>query len=292
MSPLPEEIQQRESLIQLIQTFISNLFTEVDESGQSHSSCSISVFGSQAAGLILPSSDIDMVVFFKPSDSTSGKDASNPIVIDGKETDTPPDTDASNNIDYKPLIQMYEAFRDSEEWKDQLTYLELILESRIPLLKFTYGPSNISVDISMEQPLGPQAATLCLQYMDALPALRPLTMVLKYFLLARGLNEPFSGGMGSYALLLMIVSFLQQREREERQRNRSVSRKGSSHNNNASVGGMNLGGLLLDFLELYGFDFNYIMKKHSMYLFLILLHTFMRFNFIKMIDLKFTKFCH
>jgi len=276
MSPLPEEIQYRQSLIQRIQSFIINLFTVgEDKEKRKIPSCTISIFGSQATGLILPSSDIDMVVCFNtntPSTAT-GNDSSNPIILDGNEDDErKQDSSTSSTSNNKPLIQMFEAFRDSEEWKDEFSYFELILESRIPILKFTHGPTNISVDISIDQPLGPQTATLCLQYMDALPALRPLTIVLKYFLHARGLNEPFSGGMGSYALFLMIVSFLQHREREERERHRmnhiSARKNGTSsssnnNNHNTNVGGMNLGALLMDFLELYGMDFNYVTTAMS-----------------------------
>ena len=47
--------------------------------------------------------------------------------------------------------------------------------------------------------------------MDAMPPLRPLVLVLKFFLAQRGLNETFTGGVGSYMLQLMVVSFLQQR---------------------------------------------------------------------------------
>ena len=47
-----------------------------------------------------------------------------------------------------------------------------------------------------------------------MPPLRPLTFILKYFLKARVLNEPYSGGVGSYMLQLLIVSFLQHRERD------------------------------------------------------------------------------
>lgn len=36
-----------------------------------------------------------------------------------------------------------------------------------------------------------------------------LVLVLKQFLLQRDLNEVFTGGIGSYSLFLMAVSFLQ-----------------------------------------------------------------------------------
>jgi len=67
--------------------------------------------------------------------------------------------------------------------------------------------------------------------------------VLKFFLAQRGLNETFTGGVGSFLLQLMVVSFLQQRYRTDRA--------------TGFASAPNLGALLLELLELYGRDFNY-----------------------------------
>ena len=80
--------------------------------------------------------------------------------------------------------------------------------------------------------------------MDALPPLRPLTFVLKYFMAARGLNQPYTGGVGSFLLQMMIVSFLQHRERDDK-----INRRLSVPN---------LGALLLEFFEFFSTDFNFI----------------------------------
>jgi DNA polymerase sigma len=53
------------------------------------------------------------------------------------------------------------------------------------------------------------AAKLVTQFIDDYPCLFPLALVLKQFLSQRRLNEPFNGGVGSYSLIAMIVSFLQ-----------------------------------------------------------------------------------
>ena len=118
----------------------------------------------------------------------------------------------------------------------------------MPLVKFTISPHDIDVDVCFDQPHGPESAELMHRFMESMPPLRPLTFVLKYFLASRDINKPFTGGIGSYLLQLMIVSYLQHRARED------VSRQQDG-------GGMrhyNLGSLLLDFLELYGVDFNYV----------------------------------
>lgn len=45
--------------------------------------------------------------------------------------------------------------------------------------------------------------------MRDMPTLPYLVLVLKQFLLQRDLNEVFTGGISSYSLILLTVSFLQ-----------------------------------------------------------------------------------
>lgn len=71
------------------------------------------------------------------------------------------------------------------------------------------------------------------------PGLGKLVLVLKQFMLQRNLSEAFSGGISSYSLILMCISFLQLHPRD---------------NFHAQS---NLGVLLLEFFELYGLRFNY-----------------------------------
>ena len=50
---------------------------------------------------------------------------------------------------------------------------------------------------------------MCFVRLQKYPVLPKLVLVLKQFLLQRDLNEVFTGGIGSYSLFLMAVSFLQ-----------------------------------------------------------------------------------
>ena len=72
------------------------------------------------------------------------------------------------------------------------------------------------------------------------PSLSKLVLVLKQFLYQRSLNEVFTGGISSYSLILMTISFLQLHPRMD-----------------ASSDRANLGVLLIEFFELYGRYFNY-----------------------------------
>lgn len=66
---------------------------------------------------------------------------------------------------------------------------------------------------------------------------KPLMILIKYILKQKQLNEVYTGGIGSYSLFLMIISFLQQ--------------------TNIRLSKASLEELLIDFCELYGCEFNY-----------------------------------
>jgi len=83
--------------------------------------------------------------------------------------------------------------------------------------------------------------------MKKYPETKPLVFVLKYFLYFHGQNEVYLGGLGSYALTLMIVFFIQ--------KHADMFRKVSTSDD--QEGEMDLGLLLRGFLRFYGFDFDY-----------------------------------
>ena len=163
MEPLPQEIQQREALIEELRSTVHDIFGDTAE---------MQVFGSQATGLYLPTSDIDIAVQSIP----------------GKATE-----ESESSYVGSPL-QRFAAAMDAPAWRNRLSYLESITATRIPLVKFTVAETNISVDVSFDSHGGVDAAALVRQFLDALPALRPLTIVLKYFLASRDLNAPYTGG--------------------------------------------------------------------------------------------------
>lgn len=258
MEPRQDEIRQREELVRKVTRLAEQTFGGRER-------CTVKVFGSQATGLFLPSSDIDLVLLIIPEENnkaaagasgnngkegggaaagTSSKqdDAESQKEREKREMEEWDATTASSSS-RSPLVVLGEALR--KHWIDDLSYLEIIENTRIPIVKFTHAPTNLSVDICLNQETGTKAAELVRRFGDAMPPLRPLTFVLKYFMAARGLNEPYTGGVGSFLLQMMIVSFLQHREREEFHASGSESI-------------LNLGALLLEFFELYGIDFNYV----------------------------------
>jgi non-canonical poly(A) RNA polymerase PAPD5/7 len=73
------------------------------------------------------------------------------------------------------------------------------------------GTGRFAVDISLNQSNGLRAVRIVNKLLNQLPALQSLVMVVKLFLNQRSLNEVYTGGLGSYAIICMSVSFLQVR---------------------------------------------------------------------------------
>ncbi|KAF2361044.1 PAP/25A-associated [Trinorchestia longiramus] len=167
------------------------------------------IFGSFRTGLYLPTSDIDLVVVGK--------------------------------WDHLPLRTLERALLDRNIAQPQ--NLKVLDRASVPIVKLTDALTDVKVDISFNMSSGVNSARLIKQYKKTHPELCKLVMVLKQFLLQRDLNEVFTGGISSYCLILMVVSFLQLHPRRE---------------HHACDGNeLNLGVLLLEFLELYGRHFNY-----------------------------------
>ena len=64
-------------------------------------------------------------------------------------------------------------------------------------------------DININSDDGYSMIPVIKTYLDTMPALRPLLLLVKAFLARKGLNSAATGGLGSYATTLLIISFLQ-----------------------------------------------------------------------------------
>lgn len=73
----------------------------------------------------------------------------------------------------------------------------------------TEKTTDVRVDISFNMNNGVKSAEMIKHYMSVYPMLPKLVLVLKQFLAQRDMNEVFYGGISSYSLILMVVSFLQ-----------------------------------------------------------------------------------
>ncbi|CAG9837125.1 unnamed protein product [Diabrotica balteata] len=172
------------------------------------SEAKVEIFGSYRTGLYLPTSDIDLVVIGKWS--------------------------------HLPLRTLEQEFLEKDvAVPDSIKVLD---KASVPIVKLTDKKTDIKVDISFNMCNGVKSAELIKNFIEKFPVLPKLVYVLKQFLFQRDLNEVFTGGISSYSLILMCISFLQLHPRQDIVQN----------------GHLNVGVLLIEFFELYGRKFNYI----------------------------------
>lgn len=167
--------------------------------------CKVEVFGSFRTGLYLPTSDIDVVIL--------GSGLKSPQI--------------GLNALSRALSQ-----------KGVAKKIQVIAKARVPIVKFVEKRSGVAFDISFDVNGGPIAAEFIKNAISKWPELRPLCLVLKVFLQQRELNEVYSGGISSYALLAMLMAMLQ----NHRECQASLER--------------NLGLLLIHFFDFYGRKLN------------------------------------
>jgi len=94
-------------------------------------------------------------------------------------------------------------------------------------------PINIDITLMSESHNGLNCVELVKEYLSENQLLEPITLVLKQTLQVWGFNDSYKGGLSSYALFLMIVSFLQEKRKP------------------LEISKVNLGETLLDFFKYY-----------------------------------------
>ncbi|KDQ14046.1 hypothetical protein BOTBODRAFT_33162 [Botryobasidium botryosum FD-172 SS1] len=120
--------------------------------------------------------------------------------------------------------------------------IRVIANARVPILKFVSSEGRFAIDISLNQINGISAGQIVNNFCCSMPALRPLVLIVKAFLNQNHLNDVFHGGLGSYSVICLVISFLQMHPK---------LRYSEIDTNEV------LGVLLLEFFELYGYDFKY-----------------------------------
>ncbi|KAG9447818.1 hypothetical protein H6P81_013946 [Aristolochia fimbriata] len=173
--------------------------------------CRVEVFGSFRTGLYLPTSDIDVVILESRVSS--------------------------------PQIGLY-ALSKGLKQRNIGKNIQVIAKARVPIIKFLERESGVAFDISFDATNGPKAAEFIKDVVAKIPPLRPLCLILKVFLQQRELNEVYSGGISSYAVLAMLIAHL---KIHWGAKNFKGSETSSDHN---------LGILLVKFFELYGRKLN------------------------------------
>ncbi|KAJ3807269.1 hypothetical protein F5876DRAFT_48398, partial [Lentinula aff. lateritia] len=168
-------------------------------------------FGSYATKLYLPTGDIDLVVM----------------------SDTMRRTD--KHVVLRSLAEVIKR-------NGIASNVSIIAKARVPIIKFVTTHGHIPVDVSINQGNGTVGADVVNGFLRDIIALRALVMITKMFLSQRSMNEVYTGGLGSYSIVSLVISFLQMHPK---------IRRGEIDADQS------LGVLLIEFFELYGSFFNY-----------------------------------
>jgi len=160
----------------------------------------VKAFGSYVTGLSLPSSDLDLVICLPKVHHVAGPSA--PGFIEGRNAIK----ETWQNILARCLRR--------EDWVD-VSSMKVIGNTAVPVIKLNTKSNaefHVSLDISFggHGHQGLEACELSISLIREYPSLRPIVLVLKQFLTRRGLCEVFTGGLSSYAILLLTVRFLQE----------------------------------------------------------------------------------
>jgi non-canonical poly(A) RNA polymerase PAPD5/7 len=139
--------------------------------------CEPCAYGSMSTHLLLPTSDLDMSI----------------LAVPGHTEDA--------------LAALCRAI--SQERLCAATFPQMILKTKVPLLKFATRVGSVEVDVSVNAADGKANSELVKELLGQFPEARPLIIVAKCFLQQRDMHEPFRGGLGSFATTLLVLSFLQ-----------------------------------------------------------------------------------
>ena len=178
------------------------------------------IFGSVAAGLSLPGSDFDIVLWLPP-------------VRNGLKNILEVGILESGNAEKESFVQQLARQLARQSWVNQET-LRVIDKTAIPLVSLEYNEIfPLSIDISFQSAShhGLLASAIVRELVSIFPTLAPMILVLKHFLQSQNLSKAYTGGLSSYCLTLILSSFL---VHQPESTNESIAR------------------LLLDFLHFFG----------------------------------------
>lgn len=178
----------------------------------------IRTFGSFPAGLYLPTSDMDLVCV-----SDTYMKGGNQIL--GKKNS---------------LFKFSTFLKECNLALNGKT--EVIPKAKVPLVKFVDRVTGLRIDVSFENDTGLIANKTFQDWKATFPAMPILVTLIKHLLAMRGLNEPVNGGIGGFSVTCLVVSLLQ---------NMPQVQSGSM------IPEHHLGEILMEFLDLYGNQFNY-----------------------------------
>ena len=160
------------------------------------------VFGSEACGLSLPTSDIDLIVQLPPVRQLPPIEEAG--ILEGR-----------NGVTETVLKQAYRWLGNAAHGWVVPDSLRCIENTAVPIITLAvrtgpYDVDSVRLDLSFDGPHHQGLATceLVRSLLSSWPILAPLILCLKAFLAGRSLHHAFTGGLSSYGLTLLLAAFV------------------------------------------------------------------------------------
>lgn len=176
MLPTPKEIDRRKDLVKRFTTLVES-FGLGD---------TVQPVGSYVTGLYTPTSDIDMVLTSQSRQPSF------------------PRTSAFSSLD---LYRVLWKLEDSKFASN----IDSVMNASVPLLRITDKITGIEIDLTASDTHGVNATNAVQKWMETdTKLIKMLVMVVKTFLSIRRLGKTYTGGINSYLLVWMVVSWVKQ----------------------------------------------------------------------------------
>ena len=204
-------IEEKEIINEIIKTIKNLIKTNFNNK------YTVKLFGSNSTDLSLPNSDIDLCIF--PKNNSNIKKILPALQI---------------NI----LKQIQKIL-----WKTDKFINPQLINAKTPIIKVKYNYSiliSYDIDISFGHKNGYAATKIINKILDNYPYIKPIILLLKYFLKQKKLNQTYTGGISSFCLFSLVYAYILYLNKER---------------DNNSI--LTLGNILIGFLDFYCFKFNF-----------------------------------
>ena len=226
-------IKKRDNYIEINEKILDKIQNNINKINTNFKA---KLYGSRATNLFLMWSDIDVVICNEKRNKKIKEETNKEEEI---ETE-----DNIEDIKYDFLEKLNELLNNDITFVENIKYLN---KAKIPIIKIktTKEYNNIMIDITLQSKdhFGLKCVNLVKKLLKEYDILETLLFPLKTMLKLSELNDPYNGGLSSYALILMIVYFLEYQKKMKKEINKD-----------------NVGSLFYEFLFFYGgrMDTNYI----------------------------------
>ena len=186
----------------------------------------IQIYGSYANGLCMPWSDLDLVLVNKNTmnyvnylHENNNEDLNENISLEPNNdlqsdnssvANTDSTRETNNQISPNELLLFLHQKLKNKPWIKQQNLTENLSVKILRIIVVeSYSEMNIDISIENEKHNGLKCVNLVKSYLNEYSSLKPITLALKAILQSANLHNPNKGGLSSYGLILMVVSYIQ-----------------------------------------------------------------------------------